>query len=314
MIGPKRAMRLADEVIALALSLLFGAAAWAEVPPEIAKQNREIGPVVELAKTAAVYAPLQSDEPYANTFVIRNHQYGASARAVLDVFKPAAPKGKPPILIFLTGGPGDIHGNGQYGKRLDDNIMVWAVKNGMVGLLVQRESGQGVAWDQGAKNVGEAIAWARKNAALHGGDPNRVYIWGYSAGAWTLSTYLSHPEFYPDGKIGVRAAVLSSGPYDLAPYRAPSAPVPGGPDALLAHSVLEGMKALTIPIFVTATEFDPPPLVELAHELGDQLCMAGHCPRYVRFKDHGHMSAMYSVNTSDVSVSGQVLDFIRSAP
>ena len=109
---------------------------------------------------------------------------------------------------------------------------------------------------------------------------------------------------------------MCAGPYNLAPYKAPSSPPPvagaDGADALLAQSALPGMQALTIPIFLTAAEIDPPQLVEVAHELQDQLCMAGHCPRYTRFKDHGHISAMYSVGTADVSVSKPVLEFIRS--
>ena len=314
-ISLKRQLHLAG-VAAFACVLATGA--LAQVPPDIAKQNREIGPVVEVAKTSAVYGPLQPDEPYTNMMVVRNQQYGATPRAVLDVFKPTPAKGakavKPPILIFLPGGGGNIHGNGPNGKKFYDNILVWAAKNGMVGLLVQRESGPGVAWDQGAKDVGQAIDWARKNAAVHGGDLNRVYIWGHSMGGLTVSNYLSHPAFYPDGKIGVKAAVLSSGPYNLAPYKAPSTPAAGGdgPDALMAQSALPGMKALTIPIFLTAAEIDPPQLVEVAHELQDQLCMAGHCPGYTRFKDHGHISAMYSVGTGDVSVSKPVLEFLRS--
>ena len=313
----KRGLQLAG---AAALAIAMATGALAQVPPDIAKQNHEIGPVVEVAKTAATYGPLQPDEPYVGMTVIRNQQYGATPRAVLDVFKPTRAKGakavKPPILIFFPGGGGNIHGNGPNGKKFYDNILVWAAKNGMVGLLVQRESGQGVAWDQGAKNVAQAIDWARKNAAVHGGDLNRVYIWGHSMGALTVSNYLSHPDLYPDGKIGVKAAVLSSGPYNLAPYMAPSNPPPApgaeGPDALLAESALPGMKALTIPVFLTDAEIDPPQLVEVAHELQDQLCMAGHCPGYTRFKDHGHISAMYSVGTADVSVSKPVLAFIRS--
>ena len=131
-----------------------------------------------------------------------------------------------------------------------------------------------------------------------------------------VSNYLSHPAFYPDGKIGVQAAVLSSGSYNLAHYAAPSTPPPSvgtdGPAALLAQSALPGMKALTIPVFLTVAEIDPPQLVEVAHELQDQLCMAGHCPLYTRVKDHGHISEMYSVGTADVSILKSVLDFFRS--
>jgi hypothetical protein len=119
----RRGLHLAG---AAALALALATAALAQVPPEIAKQNREIGPVVEVPKTAAVFGPLQQDEPYAKVTVVRAQQYGATPRAVLDVFKPAPAKGakavKPPILIFLPGGGGNIHGNGPNGKKFYDNI------------------------------------------------------------------------------------------------------------------------------------------------------------------------------------------------
>ncbi len=312
MIQFKRGLQLASAAMALALAT----GALAQVPPAIAQQNREIGPIVENPRTAAAYGPLQPNEPYAGVTVLRNQQYAAIPRTILDVFKPTGVKGKPPILIFFPGGPGNIHGTGPQGTKFYDNILVWGAKNGMVGLLVQRESGPGTPWDQGAKNVAQALEWAQKNPSIHGGDLNRIYIWGHSMGGLTVSNYLSHPELYPAGKVTVKAAVLSSGPYNIAPYKAPSAPAPaaGAPtaEALLAQSALPGMRALKIPVFVNSAEIDPPYLVEVAHELQDEMCMAGNCPRYNRWKDHGHISSMYSVGTTDVSVSKPVLDFLRS--
>lgn len=66
---------------------------------------------------------------------------------MLDVFKPTSVKGaKPPILVFFPDWGGNIHGNGPNWKKFYDNNTAWAAKNGIVGLLVQRESGSGVAW------------------------------------------------------------------------------------------------------------------------------------------------------------------------
>ena len=53
-------------------------------------------------------------------------------------------------------------------------------------------------------------------------------------------------------------------------------------------------------------------LVESTQMLRKQLCDAGHCPKFVIFKDHGHMSALFAVGTADVSTSKPVLDWIRS--
>jgi hypothetical protein len=39
---------------------------------------------------------------------------------------------------------------------------------------------------------------------------------------------------------------------------------------------------------------------------------AGHCPRMLYMVGESHMSAVFSIDTPDKTVSGPVLDFIKS--
>ena len=95
------------------------------------------------------------------------------------------------------------------GEAFYDNIMLWAVKNNMTGVNVQRRAGGG-AWDDPAKDIGAVIQWVHKNIAQYKGNPNRVFIWSHSAGNPPVGTYLGRPELYgPDG-IGVKGAILMS--------------------------------------------------------------------------------------------------------
>ena len=75
----------------------------------------------------------------------------------------------------------------------------------------------------------------------------------------------------------------------------------------LQRSALPGLKALNIPLFVAAGEVEPPLLLALAQALDKELCGAGKCPKFAIFKDHGHMSEMFAVNTADTSTSQPVL-------
>jgi len=176
-----------------------------------------------------------------------------------------------------------------------------------------------------------AIQWVRKNIAKYGGDPKRIFIWGHSAGAMSLSAYLARPDLYgPDG-VGVNGAILMAGGYNLAPLEiggagpvirmgmnAPPPPAPARPPPapdpamLLKTSLLPGLKALKIPLFVAAAEIDPPKLVESAKVLNKALCDAGKCPGYAIYKDHGHMSEVFSVNTADVSVTKPILAWMKT--
>jgi hypothetical protein len=40
--------------------------------------------------------------------------------------------------------------------------------------------------------------------------------------------------------------------------------------------------------------------------------MAGHCPTVMVFKDHSHMSEVFSPNTADDSVTAPILKWMKS--
>jgi acetyl esterase/lipase len=323
-----KAMRyLSATAVSAALLLAFGPAASvrAQVTPDMKARIAAIGRVVDPPSSAQLYAPLQAQPPYPGVTVTRDVAYGPDARNILDVFQPDHGDGLRPVLIFVAGGPGnkkeDVPEGGFY-----DNIMLWAVKNGMVGVNVQRHP-EFAPWEAGAHDLTRAIDWVHENIAQRGGDPNRVFIWGHSAGAAVLAHYLAHPDLYPAGGVGVKAAILMAAPYNLAPLQGAAPPLvirmgmqgaPGhmppdtNPAATLAASDLTGLRALKLPLFVGVTQLDPEMLVESAQMLRKQLCDAGHCPKFVIFKDHGHMTALFAVGTADVSTSKPVLDWIRS--
>lgn len=303
-------------------------AALAQVPPDIAAKIRQIGDVVDPPSTALVYRPLQQNPPYKGVKVTRDQSYGPDKRNILDIFEPAAGKSPRPVMIYVAGGAGNKIEPVPSGDAFYDNIMLWATKQGMTGVSVQRRGS--FVGDANAQDVSMAIQWVRKNIAKYGGDPKRIFIWGHSAGAMSLSAYLARPDLYgPDG-VGVNGAILMAGGYNLAPLEVKGAgpvirmgmnakpsggPPPGAapdPAMLLKTSLLPGLKALKIPLFVAAAEIDPPMLKESAVVLHKALCDAGKCPGYAIYKDHGHMSEVFSVNTADTSVTRPILAWMKT--
>ncbi len=321
-------------VLVLLSSLGAGVAA-AQVPADVEAKLRQIGRVVDAPGTALIYGPILKSQSYDGVEFTRDQAYGPEARNKLDVATPKAKPGTPlQVLIYVPGGVGNKKMDYPGGEPFYDNIMIMAVKNGLVGVNVQRRSGQPLGWDAGGHDVANAIAWVRANIARFGGDPNRVVIWGQSAGSNALSVYLSHPDLYSAGGVGVKGAVLMSGGYNLLPLEpkaqngpqgpgdrgaaaggaapAPQAPPPVDRAVQLQRSSLPGLKALTIPVFVLAAELDPERTVELSVLLKDQLCAAGHCPKYQLNKNQSHMSQVMGINSADTSVSGPVFAWIKS--
>jgi triacylglycerol lipase len=69
-----------------------------------------------------------------------------------------------------------------------------------------------------------------------------------------------------------------------------------------------------VPYLVSLAELDPEMFHVQAGKLMDAACSAGRCPPFLLLKDHGHMSEVYAINTSDAAFGDGVLEFIASLP
>ena len=248
-------------------------------------------------------------EPYPDVKVARDISYGPDPRNRLDVFTPqTAQAGGRMVVIFAHGGAferGDKH---QPGSPFNDNLMLFLTAHGMVGVDINYRLAPKNHWPDAQQDLASVIRWVKANIGQYDGDPNRVALWGVSAGASLIATYLSHPEFYGPGGPGVKAAVMHSGFYE----NRSSAYFGDDANELKARSALDGMKKLNIPLMISHTEVDLPDAIVQAENANKALCAVGHCPTYAVYKDHSHVSQMYSIGTPDMSVSGPVLKFLSA--
>ena len=220
--------------------------AQAHVPPDIAKDLITIGRGVCVPETAKLYRPLHPNPPYTGVSIARDISFGPDPKNVLDVFAPEKGGGSLPVLIYVSGGAGNKLQGGPNGDVFYDNIMLWAVKNGMVGVNMQRRAGQ--AWDDPAKDVSLVVQWVNGNIAKYKGNPGRVFAWSQSAGNIPLSTYIGHPEFYGPKGVGVVGVVFMSAPgFNILPATPPAAQggfspcgQPGGGTAACSRSARAG--------------------------------------------------------------------------
>jgi dienelactone hydrolase len=299
-------------LIAAAIMLISGSS-FAQVPPDIAAGIRKIGPVVDAPNTAKLYAPLFGDmkEPYADVKVVRDISYGPDPLNRLDVFTPqAAQPGGRTVVVYVHGGGFERGDKRQKGTPFYDNLMLFLNQHGMVGINIDYRLAPKNKWPDAQQDLASVVRWIKSNVAQYGGDPNRIVLWGQSAGASLIAGYLSHPEFYGPGGHGVKGAILHSGFYDNGTDG--SAYFGKDPKELRERSAVQGMKKLNIPLLISHTEVDLPDAIVQADNVRKALCDVGHCPTYVVLKDHSHMSQTYSVGTPDMSVSGPVLQFLSA--
>jgi len=302
-----------------AIAAMWAGAACAQqtpMPEDIAWKLLEIGRVIDVPKTAALYAPLQQKEPYAGVKVERDVKYGPADRNLLDVFTPETNASSRPVLIFIHGG-GFVAGNKRNpGSPFYDNIMLWAVNNGFVGVNATYRLAPQFKWPAGPEDLAAVVQWVTEKIGERGGDPARVFLMGQSAGAIHVAGYVSHPEFHKVKGGGLAGAILISGLYDL------TASPPGdaelayfGPDTsrYAERSSLKGLVESKTPLMVTAAELDPPRFVEQFEKLQSATCEgANGCARGYMLPQHSHISETYSINTPDTRLADQILEFAKA--
>jgi triacylglycerol lipase len=202
------------------------------------------------------------------------------------------------------------------GSPFYDNIMLWAVKNGFIGVNMTYRLAPEFRWPAGAEDVAVAVAWVSDRIGERGGDPARIYLMGHSAGAVHVATYVSQPELYKVKGSGLAGAIMVSGIYDLmaTPLAEPERAYFGDNASRYGEqSSLQGLLTTRIPLMVTAAELDPPGFVKQFDLLKEAACKrASGCAHAMLLPQHSHMSEVYSINTGDDRLTNEILEFVKT--
>ena len=296
--------------VAITAMLAWTSAGTAQVPPDIAAKTRAAGHSMDPASGEA-YAALFGPEAWSGMTITRDVAYGSDPLQKLDLYVPDGKAAKRPVLIFVHGG-GFTRGD-KHGAFYPDNITAWAAKQGMVGVNIDYRLAPKNPWPAGAQDLASAIAWVRANALRYGADPDRIVLWGHSAGANHVADYVAHHELQGPEFSGVKGAILLSPFYAAEPGKAPAHAYYGNDAALQSTaSIVDGLWRSTVPLFLAEAEFDPEPMRMFAKTAHESLCQTPErCPEFVDLKDHNHFTEGMAVGTRDTSLTGPVLNWIR---
>lgn len=169
----------------------------------------------------------QEKQPRAprNIKITRDVEYGrAGDRSLkLDIYQPAKPSAeKLPVIVWIHGG-GWRNGNKSSGGRLRSFVGT----GNYVGVSVgYRLSGEAL-WPAQIHDCKAAIRWIRANAKKYGIDPERIGLWGSSAGGHLVSLLgtsadikeLAGNNGSPDASSRVKCVVDFCGPTELTVFQ-----------------------------------------------------------------------------------------------
>ena len=166
--------------------------------------------------------------------LLRDVAYGSDPRQRMDVYLPAQAQGAP--LLFLVHGGGWRHGDKSQGRLVQNKLAHWAGQ-GVVLVSVNYRMLPDALPDVQARDVVQALAQVRQQAASWGADARRFVLLGHSAGAHLVALVAGDP-----GRL-----------------RAAGVPPPLGTVVLDsgAMDVVQTMQARHAPLFDAAFGADP---------------------------------------------------------
>ncbi len=189
----------------------------APVPPPPAG-----GPATTRSRTQRAHDLLLPWHATPDVRVVRDVRYADTGRrGLLDLYLPArgtAPAGGAPVLIQVHGGGWSVGDKEHQGLPLVRHL----ARHGWLCVVPNYRLAPRDPFPAQLVDTKRVVAWARRHAAEHGGDPSYVAITGGSAGghlAALTALTADQPRWQPgfeDEDTSVSAAVPVYGVYDLA--------------------------------------------------------------------------------------------------
>jgi len=231
---------------------------------------------------------------------ITSATYAPDRGLALDVHRPAPGLAGAPVVVFLHGGSwrhGDRLGYRFVGQRL--------AAAGALVLVPDYRKAPGHAFPDFMHDAAAAVAWARDNASRLGGDPDRLFLMGHSAGAHIVALlatdgrYLAQAGLRPADLAGV---VALAGPYDFLPLTDPELREVFGPEARWPESQPVNFVGGDEPPFLLMHgDRDRIVWPRNSERLAARLAAAGSEARYVPIEGVGHIRILLGLRREDPS-------------
>lgn len=139
--------------------------------------------------------------------------YDATRNLSLDIYRPRDADPEAPVVLFFYGGSWQMGTRAQYrfvGSRL--------AENGVVAIVADYRTWPAAGFPAFMGDAARAVRWTLDHAREQGGDPQRVYVAGHSAGAQIaalLGTDARHLEAVERRPQDLAGVIGLSGPYDF---------------------------------------------------------------------------------------------------
>ena len=219
--------------------------------------------------------------------------YADGPRHKLDVYAPEARGPAAPVVFFIYGGGWNRGERGEYefvGRAL--------ASRGFVAVIADYRLVPEVKYPEFLEDSAKALRWVQDNIAQYGGDTNRLFLAGHSAGAYNATMLALDPSFMRE--YGVTMPILGvaalSGPYDFYPFEYGevqnafgSAPSPEGTQPINL------ITSATPPMYLATGTTDPIVRMQNTERFAQKLQASGVWVTTRYYEGFGHMEPVLSI-------------------
>jgi len=269
--------------------------------------------ILSLASCSAT-AVLNATSPRAGVSAERNIAYAAHDRGDLDIYAPARAPEPAPVVVFFYGGGWDSGHRGMY--RF---VGATLAANGIVAVIPDYRVYPEVRFPVFMNDAASAVAWTRANIARFGGDPDRIFLMGHSAGAQIATLLALDGEYLRADGVDPRdiAGVIGlAGPYDFLPLHDDTLKAVFGPEGTRWRSQpIRFVSPHAPPMFLAAGASDDTVDPGNTRRLAERLRQDGVPVEEKLYPDIGHrvlIGAFASLLTPLAPVRRDTLDFIAA--
>ena len=276
---------------------------WRNLPPEeieLAFNPRATARNVD--ERVAAYAAA-SAETRARLERVLDLRYGPGEKETLDIFPARAPNA--PVHLFIHGG---------YWRAMDksDYSFIADVFHpaGATTVIINYDLCPTVTLDTIVAQTMRAIAWTWRNIAEHGGDPDRLYVSGNSAGGHLTAMALAH-DWEADGLPAdiIKGAIPVTGVMDCEPV----------PDITVNEQVRldrESARRLSplrnpprrrLPVLVAVGGAEPALWIRMSKDYAALCREHGLACEYMELPDHDHFDVSRAVGDAESPLAQAML-------
>jgi len=219
--------------------------------------------------------------------------YGPGPRDKLDVYTPKVPTGLSPVLFFIYGGGWD------HGDRADYQFVGNAfASRGFVVVIADYRLYPQIKFPGFLDDSARALKWVQDHIADYGGDTDRLFLAGHSAGAYNAVMLALDRSYFRDNGVTmtIKGVAAISGPYDFYPFEYDevrntfgSAPNPEGTQPVNLVTSEEP------PMFLAAGTHDPIVRIQNSQNLAKKLRENGDWVTEKYYDGFGHMEPVLAI-------------------